>query len=361
MSFEADVSGQIVDDQGRPVPRVEIWSVQPERRDGVFPKALSGPDGRFSLPRPVPGSEGYLVTCPAGFRREQVNVDDLPSGQPLRLPLRRVGRIVGRVVDPDGEPVAGAKVFAQIPGTVFSYVCSNGAPPPLPCSPKTGVSAEAGETGRFAIDSVEPGWYEVSAEGAGLFQQAPRRMLVTSGRTLEPEIVIGQGPVLSGRLFSADGAPLAKASVQLVESREPEWDRVWRTMTDAQGRFHFRGVAAGERRVRAAVEGRGTAQRRVRIGAGETRVDLRLAPDREIRGRVVDAGGAPIERAEIYGEQPFRFSFPTFTDEDGRFSRRLRAEDDEIEVRKSGFVTARSAIHPEIEIVLEPVDETHLR
>jgi hypothetical protein len=359
------VSGQIVDEQGRPVPGAEVWSVQPAGHY-PFPKAVSSPDGRFSLRRPSPRSEGYLITCPAGFRSAQVDDDDLPSG-PLRLALRRLGRIAGRVVDPDGRPVAGAGVSAQLSGILTFFTCGTGAPPPLPCA--TGSSGKEGTTdpdGRFEIAAVTPGWYEVSTEARGLFQQTPSRLRVLSGETAETEIVIGQGPALSGRLLSAGGAPVAKAAVQLVESREPAWDRVWSTVTDAQGHFHFRGVAAGERRVRATVEGMGTAQRRVRIGAGETRVDLRLAPDRAIRGRVVDAGGAPVERAEIYVWKP---GFPeAWTDEDGMFSLRLRGEGEEIEVRKKGFVTARwvprerggdeGAIGTEIEeIALEPAGE----
>lgn len=372
MPSEEDISGQIVDDQGRPMPGVEVWSVQPLRRDGIFPKAVSGPDGRFSVPTPYSG--GYLITCPAGFRSARVDIGDLAAG-PLRISVRRLAKIAGRVTDPDGGPVAGARVSAILSGTVFYWVCQHGAPPPPPCPSATESfpkSVTTDQDGRFEIDSIDPGEYEVTAEAGELFQQEPSRLRATEGQAVEAEIVIGEGPLLSGRVLSADGAPVAEAPVKLVEFRAPEGERFWWTVTDPQGRYRFRGVKAGKRQVRAAVEGMGKARRNVEIRNGETRVDLRLAPDREIRGRVVDADAARVEGADLFveGDYPSGFSgfsgFPdAWTDQDGAFSLRLENGVEEIEIRKSGFATAHWKVPQEsgesfeipLEIRLVPAGE----
>jgi vitamin B12 transporter len=78
------------------------------------------------------------------------------------------GRIVGRVLDPDGRPVAGAAVIVEGPGPVPQTIVADG-------------------DGRFAASSLGAGRYRVRASSAGL-AAPPREVVLTAGGSEELEL-----------------------------------------------------------------------------------------------------------------------------------------------------------------------------
>lgn len=77
---------------------------------------------------------------------------------------------------------------------------------------------------------------------------------------------------VEGRVLTADGAPLALASVEIASL-----DR--RTMTNDEGRFRLQGVTAGSHPLIVGLMGYETVVVNVEVGSGAAPVDIRLTPD----------------------------------------------------------------------------------
>ncbi len=165
----------------------------------------------------------------------------------------------GRVLDEQGDAVAGAQVWVRPPtgeDTILVY---------------------SGADGAFDVCGLEPGvGYFVEAYRAGL------RPAKLSG------VAAGQAPCLlrmelglaaTGRILDADGAPVARARVELVPVDAPDVFQVRGGETDADGAFTAGNLEQVEYRVRVALWVPGT--RDVRwIEAGRLRGgdrDVRLA------------------------------------------------------------------------------------
>ena len=105
------------------------------------------------------------------------------AGLDLRIPLARLPTLTGEVVRPDGAPAAGAPVTLAI-GTARQ---------------RSSRSAHADGDGKFAITSVVPGSYELSASSRD-FGSVVQRLEVGESDVADITLVLGSASVVSGRL-----------------------------------------------------------------------------------------------------------------------------------------------------------------
>jgi RNA polymerase sigma-70 factor (ECF subfamily) len=141
---------------------------------------------------------------------------------------------------------------------------------------------------------------------------------------------------LSGTVASEDDIPLAGALVLArwtpEGSTEPSSWPLRESYTGLDGSFSLTDLPPGRYVVWAHAPGtRGAASRPVEVTCGDTtNVELRLPPGRQLRGRVVDLGGRPVEGATITLElDPLdiraagpetRARYSPITDVEGRFT-----------------------------------------
>jgi hypothetical protein len=258
------------------------------------------------------------------------------------------GVIAGRIVDVYGDPVINARVVVEMraaddstktvggavsddrgeyrighvpAGSYVAYalliqavVMSPGGPrePPRVYYPaNTARAAEAevimlenGEE-RDDIDFVAP--------------SAPAPLSPVIAMRLQQAAAAGAQPItgssiVRGRVTTPNGLAVAHAHVLLVAPADAVQTRAG--LTDAQGGFEFREVAAGKFRVSASkagfapvtyqggpavISGQLADSRDVEVGTGETRdaVALHLARFGAIAGQVLDERGEPMEGAQI--------------------------------------------------------------
>ncbi|MHB1562283.1 MAG: carboxypeptidase regulatory-like domain-containing protein, partial [Isosphaeraceae bacterium] len=205
-----------------------------------------------------------------------------------------------------GVHVAGLKVFL---GTRYS-----------PGKPRRLFSllgtARAGEDGRFAIDGLSDGTVNVFVKGDGENRdwtyRAGQDVELTPGQTAEVTIELIRGVEVEGSVITrGTGAPAAKAQVGVYGPSRPRSSEMsLGATTDAQGHYHYRlppgetyfyVVAAPEGLTRLAGEG---STRTVTIPEGTTTYripPIEVAPAVTVRGRIVDATGAPIVGATVVG------------------------------------------------------------
>jgi len=378
-----DLAGRVVDEAGAPVGGATVrWSVWDGNED-VRGATVTDPEGRFT----APAGRIWLHVLAEGYAPATAN-----ARQAVRIVLERGGRVAGVVRTAAGAPVAGALVLLateHVPAEtrtdaqgryalrmpaghlVHALVDAPGWLPlgswtdelPLPPRPVvaggelafditlppaaplhgTVVHADApvpnarvtlvrvttrwpvpvGETvsdalGRFAFPEVPDGTYELRAVSGALRGKAGAGVVDAAA---PPDVQVALAP--TGRIEGAVSGALPVERVYLGESAHAD--------VDALGRFVFEDVAPTEA---ACVRVPGTTVRSepfpVRAGA-TAYVTLDTAAAQVLRGRVVDADGAPVAGARValldqreYAYQPVWLSvvnqLGTLTDRDGRFT-----------------------------------------
>jgi hypothetical protein len=137
-----------------------------------------------------------------------------PAGAPLAALATPQARLLGRVVDGEGRPVAGAEVELVEPNQGFR------PPGDRPESPSVRSQAD----GRFVLPILSRGPSEGLAERFG-FDPAVSVRAATFAPLRQPvglppagdvdlgDLALGPGLILSGRLLDADGQPVAGAEL----------------------------------------------------------------------------------------------------------------------------------------------------
>jgi hypothetical protein len=140
-------------------------------------------------------------------------------------------------------------------------------------------------------------------------------------------------------------------------------------LTDADGRFHFHLPHGGDMSLTLQVKGYQPATVQARAEPGAPPIEIRLAPSRGLRGRVVDTHGKPIAGAGIMSKsigKDKEIFLRLWTDAQGRFV--WDGAPDEtvgMMISAEGYDSIESmplaATVQEMVIVLKPVLDVHLR
>jgi uncharacterized GH25 family protein len=303
-----EIDGTVIDESTRagiPGARVRVrdgrrWIVEARTSaDGRFRAAFHGDADEFRI-----DATGYATT-PAESSSMEIDADVLGRHEVLLVASR--GRtLTGTVLGPDG-PVAGAHVLLD-----------------LDCrDPETRREVVADAAGRFAFEHLEEGWYWLRAETDGLVQdriedpaaadasdvfgdyvntaeegwthdlrmgkRSTRRPCTIRGRV----VVVGDGgddkPIAGASVRTRQG-PLSVATTSdtdgafaLVTTVADATDAEVGLGVELQGYFHY-----GDRALVRATD-----------DAVDMRLELVQVQMRRLRGRVRDAGGAPVAGAHV--------------------------------------------------------------
>jgi hypothetical protein len=215
------VSGKLfLGDAGHPLTGVEIRLDDPVGDQSY--EGVARTDGSFVIPQVAPGTydltvDGFTLT---GTSQVTVGTGGVTG---LVLTAAAAATISGSVVDGGtGVPLRDVLVVASAAdGTTFSAV-SDG-------------------DGRYTIDSLPPGTYEVRSGGAQYVRVAVPGLSLGAGQVLtHVNLVLQQGGTISGHVTGA-GGPAAGAT---VTAYGPGND-VTTATTDAAGAYSLPGLAAG--------------------------------------------------------------------------------------------------------------------
>jgi protocatechuate 3,4-dioxygenase beta subunit len=233
------------------------WHAAETKADGTFALAVSGPlSGSLSVldlrsgnsldsrPISIPDADDYTVDL------------DL-AGIPVR----------GRVISDEGKPLLRARVMA--------YPSGDGSDPA-----RIVRSSATDETGAFSFE-LDAGAYMLGVSSDG-FVATTVPLTVSAPEASAGDIVLSPGGTLRGRAVLPSGRPAPMISVRTVSG--PVFTV---TLTDADGTFSLRGLAAGK--VMILADG-GDAVAIEQVEAlSPTPVELRLAPAARIAVTVTGA------------------------------------------------------------------------
>ncbi|HWN44317.1 MAG TPA: carboxypeptidase regulatory-like domain-containing protein [Thermoanaerobaculia bacterium] len=363
------LSGQVVDESSRkPIPGALVWaSADP----GAFVRTDA--EGRFQVTAPGRRRFDLEVLAPGYLlKRVLITRPQLVSRKTGTLALARAGKLRGKVVDPQGRPLAAATVLAISQNALGQRAFS----PADPVTDRTVTDPQ----GRFELRRVRPEQsYEIRVSRAGAFPVAERATVGEPPRDLT--LVVFPARTARGKVQDPAGKPIAGAEAIVRPALRPGSsdngvDDGTGTQSDAQGVFSLPELPAAE--VELTVSRKGYAPAllpALRIPAGTSPADLgvvTLRPGATLTGRVVDHRGQAVPGGEIFlldkpaspneMERALKDRKPGATVEaDGRFSIEDLAQGSPVHVavRSPGFLIAQvRSVRPPTEkpvvIRLEP-------
>ncbi len=295
---------RVVDRTGAPVAGVRVlaesWDDVPER------EGVSGADGRCRIDGLSAGSVSiWSVPSPDETCSAYLPLDEEVT---LVVPVSLV--IAGIVRDHEtGAPIADAAVG-------WTLAVTSGTPEFI-------ARARTDADGHYVLPCAscpdlahEP----IEARAAGYRSGARTPLLppLAAGGTWRADLVLAATGAIDLVVVDAYGRPLS-AALEAAAGDEWQW-----LESDATGHVALEGFAAGNVRLRApGADGERVAPATVRVPTrGRETVVVTVGSPRplvDVRGRVVDARGAPVVGAVVHGAP----SAPAATDADGRFALRI--------------------------------------
>jgi len=216
------------------------WSPQP------LGETVTDPDGRFVFEQ-VPATAfhrvesgiagrqgplvGYVRAIGPGVVTEGAEVPARKTGTTIQVTMRswKAGAVAGRVVDRDGRPVAGLRVY----GASQEQRVTRWPMRIYPTLPRPDVITD--DAGRYRLDGLHDGnmrmWIRLPGLGTRGPRQEARSHAVAGAVTTVPDIVWTPPvhPVVEATVVDTQGQPLANALVSLTRFRVT-------VPTDAAGR-----------------------------------------------------------------------------------------------------------------------------
>lgn len=317
---EQPISGQVVDDEGQPIPDTSVSFYISKKgfffRDYIYHHD-SDKEGRFQCE----GLEAGVYNI--DFRKEgflKKELQKIPAGSTdLKVVLERGCALSGTILTTEGT-VPGERVRIRL------------------ARPRRSGSknVELDESGHYRLEAVEPGTISLSAETESLTSAKIKKVKLKIGQELEGiNFVLYPGLSISGRVSSsADGAPLAGVSVSAKDKKQ---NIRRRDKTGDDGEYSISRLYPGLYIVVPEVgswRNRSKIEQKVELEPGESKRDVdfnvELPPKITISGRVVTESGSPAPRAQINvvtfrkkDSERGRHSsmFPlTHSDDDGEFA-----------------------------------------
>jgi len=295
------LEGGVVDTSGRPVEGAEVRLT--EASDPEIPgfseesdetKGLSGADGFFRIEDLRAGSTVDVSVERSGYAPGSAQGVQIPAEQPLRIVLQAAGSISGRVVDPDGKPIAGAMVRVEIQAQAMGLTAFRSMPP----------FDRSDAEGGFRISNVTPGPLGVIAQAPGWQEGSVANLELRAGEDKRGvEIVLSPAAVLEGRVLSPSGQALTGAQVH-VPPGENRGGGFHMTSSDGDGHYVLDSLPPGPRTIEASHPEHGMARRQVELRVGENSLDIPLEGGSEVSGRVVDDAGTGVAGAQVWLGSP---------------------------------------------------------
>lgn len=272
---------RVLDDAGAPVA---LAHVRAEREDDAssFVLADTDADGTARFAVLAPGR--WVLRADADGAAPAGGVWRVPASETPTLTVHAAGRVGGIVLGADGTPADGAEV---------SIVGSGIWPERI---------VHAGVDGRFSIEGVPPGVYEVGASQGSARAEPRGGLRIEAGARVVLSFSLREGASLTGVVVdSASGAPVDGARVRVSTALLSLDTRA--ATTDGSGRFVLTGFPPGEElHVEASADGYVSSIASACVPGVACTVRLEAASS--VSGVVLDEDARPIANAsiEIVGE-----------------------------------------------------------
>lgn len=283
--------------------------------------ALSLPSGELQYVRIMVDAPGYV---PA-WRFWNARGAALP--EQYTWSMERGTTIGGVVRDEHGRPIGGVQVSISTGADQFSFFSEK--PEPY----LGGLIITTDSRGKWQCKSAPAKLSQVRiglSHPNYISDKGPTRTVKAETlRDQTCELVMKAGVTLTGKVITVKGKPVEKAVIG--------WgDYSGSTNSDRQGRFRIASLTPGTVSLTVRAPGYAPAIKKVTIEQDVRPIEIKLELGKTLKGRIVDAAGKGIAKAQVMlsSWQGTSYWWYTMTDAQGRFTWK-EAPADEVELRVS--------------------------
>lgn len=292
------VNGVVIDKDGAPVSAVPVLLLGESEpvmlahgRALGARMAISGCDGRFSMPVPEGAMDFRLAAVPRDHAPAvSALIDEAATAPAVKLRIGPGRAVEGVVTDPDGRPLADVEV-----AVLSSSRMARAVPASELFGPFTGLEwiHRTDADGRFRVPLGSGDW--VVAFGKEGFVPNKRNAAVGDGPLEEIAVVLNPAVPIRGRVVDSAGEPVAFASMSIGLAG----DSLGVAGSDADGFFELMAPQAG-RFTLFVFDPNSDRRTSLSVQAPGTDVVVELPATVRISGRVVDGEtGEPVPGAWI--------------------------------------------------------------
>lgn len=309
------LTGTVVDEEGQTIEGVKIAPTMALKGIGQAPRGFrfkdktpptqSGPKGRFRLEPLVPGSNYSVSFQHADFANHQENwvpPSSSVESRELRVVLSKGHQVVGRVVDPDGQPVVGASVALHRESEGFLQAFGVGGDPTL-------KESFSGEEGGYSFEKLGVGAYRLVVKASGFSSESIRGLEITGRESLENwgEVELREGVSLRAKVVDADERPVTGVEVWTLDEKMPFLGNLFTeaagpavAVSGADGFFQIDDRREGEKvDLLLKRDGYAVLRKEGFTLPLEEELVLVLQPASSIRGQVLNESGEGLESARV--------------------------------------------------------------
>jgi hypothetical protein len=312
---ERTLDGRVLDAGGGVIPGARVRATSYALNAGgthdkrTF-QADSDSEGRYQLR--LPSGVHALFASADGYAPATQSLD-MSFDRTKDFILQPAARISGRVVTAEGRvPVAGAQVAGHRDGWR---------------DPVQDPVVTTDERGVFVLHALLPGTYMASARTKNRFGELARWVALGAADAVDDvEIVVSPTFAVRGKVTSAVGAPLPRASINVWSLDRPIHlsNPPARALADDDGQYVVEGIPPGGHRLVVSAGGYATHIEPITLSSDLSR-DVVLPDTAVVTGVVLTSSGRPATRALVRGflltsSEGGGPSVDAFTDGQGRFS-----------------------------------------
>ena len=311
---------------GKPVPEVKVHY---EINGGMRQDAMSDPGGTLRIPLPPEEVKNlHFWGKKAGFVVQRVHWSRY--GDPLKLPtsytmkLYPAGKPVGgRVVNADGQPVAGAEVSIYHTGgpqrwNVFADVHVTSQTVKTAVDGRWSMEGYAGDLSGAMIRVEHPSYKRMAMDYRTATGQAYESLRDGSCQL----VLHDESAEVSGLVTDETGKPVAGCAVTLGEDRHGHVDKP-QAKTGTDGRYTVRTHEMGKDWITFEAPSLQPQTKQIEIVSGKAvRLDSHLTKGRVLQVQIVDETGRPVPSVWVVAnqwQQKRPLWFEATTDAQGRF------------------------------------------
>jgi protocatechuate 3,4-dioxygenase beta subunit len=352
------VGGTVVDGAGKGVTGAELRIPSTALREGLVfeePWTRSGPGGSFRVS--VPAGTALEIHAShdrhAPARLAVAAIEPRAARTGLKVVLGSGLAVFGRVVDTRERPVAGATVSLrpvrtgdgpQRPFEIF-----------LPNAAEDGFQGRSDAQGRFTIERLTAGRYDLEAKAAGFAPvTVPGITVEGTARFDAGTVILPEGVTLEGVVVDPQDRPIEGAWVSIMTATMRRGGSEEGVESGADGRFSVTGLRPGTFMLSASREGYVRNRMTGVKVPSEEPVRVVLEPGVKLSGRVVDEAGRAVAEARVMVFEegrgpgrmmPGRLTGSASSDAEGHFTvENQKPGQMTVKAQARGFITAESSV-----------------
>ena len=269
------LSGVVLDPAGDPAAGATVYATS----GGEEHSTATGPDGTYAMELPE-GRYRIRIDPPPGSSLGTTHhgqTVELDQDTELSLPLARTYAVLGRITDPDGEPIPDVSVSVS---GLFDDEYQT-------------FSASTDEDGSYYLGIPRPSYYtlEVDPEDSGYVGWLASQMPTLIGE-LVYDVELPPGHTVNGRVLTPQGDPVTGGMLSLVRGGEGWYAEA---LLGDDGSYSLRLPAGSHELEVRGYGGSGIATQRLAVVVdGDAELDLVTQPGHHLVVEVVGPEGEPV-------------------------------------------------------------------